>query len=64
MTHSNWPVWKVCISQPRSRARNFDIPYIIYNKFLKSRARNLQSFQSGQLVGIGGKPGNSIEDYW
>ena len=35
----------VCMYQ--SRARNFDVPYIIYSKFLKSRARNLQSFQSG-----------------
>ena len=33
--------------QPRSRARNFDVPYIIHSKFLKSRVRNLQTFQSG-----------------
>ena len=41
------PVWKVCILQPRSRARNFDVPYIIYSKFLKSRASNLQALQPG-----------------
>ena len=33
--------------QPRSQAHNFDVPYIIYSKFSKSRARNLQTFQSG-----------------
>ena len=41
------PVWKVCILQPRYRARNFDVPYIIYSKFFKSWACNLQTFQSG-----------------
>ena len=41
------PVWKVCIVRPRSRPRSFDVPYIFYSKFLKSRARNLQTFQSG-----------------
>ena len=45
--YGSCPVWKVCILQPRSRARNFDVSYIIYIKFLKSRARNLQTFQSG-----------------
>ena len=30
------------ILQLRSRAHNFDVPYIIYSKFSKSRARNLQ----------------------
>ena len=40
------PVWKVCIVRPRSRPRSFDVPYIFYSKFLKSRARNLQTFQS------------------
>ena len=44
-----YPVWKVCMLQPRSRARNFDVPYIIYSKFSKSRPRNLQTFQSGAL---------------
>ena len=42
------PVWKVCIVRPRSRPRSFDVPYIFYSKFLKSRARNLQTFQSGR----------------
>ena len=41
------PVWKVCIVRPRSRPRSFGVPYIFYSKFLKSRARNLQTFQSG-----------------
>ena len=31
-------------------ARNFDVPYIIYSKFSKSRAHNLQTFQSGVKV--------------
>ena len=44
------PVWKVCIVQPRSRLRSFDVPYIFYSKFLKSRARNLQTFQSGRCA--------------
>ena len=38
---------KVCIVQPRSRLRSFDVPYIFYSKFTKSRAHNLQTFQSG-----------------
>ena len=29
--------------------RQKSIPYIIYSKFSKSRARNLQTFQSGAL---------------
>ena len=45
------PVWKVCIVQPRSRLRSFDVPYIFYSKFSKSRARNLQTFQSGLRPG-------------
>ena len=45
--NSLMPVWKVCIVRPRSRPRSFDVPYIFYSKFLKSRARNLQTFQSG-----------------
>ena len=39
----------VCIVQPRSRLRSFDVPYIFYSKFSKSRARNLQTFQSGKV---------------
>ena len=39
--------YKVCILQPRSRLRSFDVPYIFYSKLSKSRARNLQTFQSG-----------------
>ena len=35
------PVWKICI------VRSFDVPYIFYSKFSKSRACNLQTFQSG-----------------
>ena len=30
------PIRKVCILQPRSRVRNFDVPYVIYSKFSKS----------------------------
>jgi hypothetical protein len=41
------PVWKVCIAQRISPARNFDAFYIITIKFLKSPARNFQTFQSG-----------------
>ena len=41
------PVWKVCILQPRSRACNFDVFYIMFSKFSKSWACNLQTFQSG-----------------
>ena len=52
MICNNMPVWKVCIVQPRSRLRSFDVPYIFYSKFSKSRARNLQTFQSGQHVSI------------
>ena len=40
------PVRKVCIMQPTSRLRSFDVPYIFYSKFSKSRARNLQTFMS------------------
>ena len=46
----NVPVWKVCIVRPRSRPCSFDVPYIFYSKFLKSRARNLQTFQSGECI--------------
>ena len=41
------PVWKVCIVEPRSRLHSFDVPYIFYSKFSKSRSHNLQTFQSG-----------------
>ena len=41
------PVWKVCILQSRSWACYFDAPNIICSKFSKSRAHNLQIFQSG-----------------
>jgi hypothetical protein len=41
------PVWKVCIAQRISQARNFDAFYIITIKFLKSPACNFQTFQSG-----------------
>ena len=40
------PVWKVCIAQRISPARNFDAFYIFTIKFLKSPARNFQTFQS------------------
>ena len=35
--------------KPKSRAHNFDVPYIIYSIFSKSQACNLQSFQSAEL---------------
>ena len=41
------PVSKVCILQPRSWVRYFDVPNIIYSKFSKSWAHNLKTFQSG-----------------
>ena len=42
-------MWKVCIARLISPARNFDAFYIITIKFLKSPARNSQTFQSGVL---------------
>jgi hypothetical protein len=45
------PVWKVCIARRISPARNFDAFYILITiKFLKSPARNFQTFQSGANV--------------
>ena len=52
VTRTGPPVWKVCIVQPRSRLGSFDVPYIFYSKFPKSRARNLQTFQSGRSTVI------------
>ena len=46
------PVWKVCIARRISPARNFDAFYIITIKFLKSPARNFQTFQSGLHVAL------------
>ena len=46
-----FPVWKVCIVQPRYRARNFDAFYIFTIKFSKSQLCNFQTFQSGAVPG-------------
>jgi hypothetical protein len=46
----NWPVWKVCIAQPRYRPHNVDAFYIFTIKFSKSQPHNFQTFQSGQLA--------------
>ena len=62
MIHSVWggpaPVWKVCILQPRSWVRNFDVPYIIYSKFSKSRACNLHQNKPWK-----NKQGNKVNSF-
>ena len=45
-------MWKVCIARRISPAHNFDAFYIITIEFLKSLARNFQTFQSGKWVGM------------